>query len=93
MMETDLYQKIETENYPKDTDPKPEIIKELNGYKIVNAWTKTDDSGHYQFVGVVPGVYKIRFTYSDGTQYITDLDSEGNYTAVQENGENIDVNL
>ena len=40
-----------------------------------NASTKTDQNGYYQFKGVVPGYYYIRFTYGDGTQKIMSADS------------------
>ncbi len=43
----------------------------------------TNNSGYYEFVGVVPGYYYIKYTYGDGTQKMVDLGSGGN----------VDINL
>lgn len=65
--EAKLYQQTGTENTPEGASSKTG-----NGYKVVDAYAVTDENGYYQFVGVVPGVYKLRFTYSDGTQEMVD---------------------
>ena len=41
-----------------------------NHYKISKAQQVTKDDGKYEFTGIVPGLYYIRFTYGDGTQKI-----------------------
>lgn len=38
------------------------------------AMTTTGDNGEYEFRGIVPGKYFLRFTYGNGKQEITDLD-------------------
>ena len=43
-------------------------------YEKKKAQTVTKDDGTYEFIGVVPGYYYLRFTYGDGTQEIWTTD-------------------
>ena len=64
-----LYQEDKISEYNANKD----------NYLGIEATTKTvssgnvEENGHYEFRGIVPGYYYLRFTYGDGTQKICDL--------------------
>ena len=60
---------------------KVELLKKSNGAKATlyyengttrEAITYTDSSGGYEFKGIIPGEYYVRYTYGDGSQVIDD---------------------
>lgn len=66
-----------------DAEGKPQIAKLYNleisnsgvaKTNIVDAVTNTDKYGNYQFLGVIPGRYLLRYTYGEGTWIV---DSSG----------------
>lgn len=42
----------------------------------------TNQNGYYEFVGVIPGEYLLRYTYSDGTTKL--VDTNGNETVIEQ---------
>lgn len=63
------------------------IVKENGNNKtdVSKAEIKTNKFGKYEFVGVVPGYYYIRFTYGDGSQKIYAVSADGNSSTEIEN--------
>ncbi len=59
---------------PGDTTAEKVQDKIEKGYMITKAITTTNPEGYYEFLGVTPGVYKLRFTYSNGDQVIMNPD-------------------
>lgn len=59
------------------------LYKEENGEIIPteDATTTTNEQGNYQFEGVIPGNYLLRYRYSDGTTQI--VDTNGNKTPIE----------
>ena len=58
------------------------VVYEENG-ELPNAIVYTSKEGKYEFDGVVPGYYYIRFTYGDGTQKM--IDTNGNEVDIKSN--------
>ncbi len=73
---TNLYrleaEKDENDNYKYKIKNGVVAIEYQENNKLPKAETVTSDDGTYEFRGVVPGYYMIRFTYSDGTQKMMD---------------------
>ena len=59
------------------------LYKEENGERIFKekATIITNEKGEYEFEGVIPGNYLLRYTYSDGTTQI--VDTNGNKTSIE----------
>lgn len=65
-------------------------------YKISKADTTVEEGGEFEFKGVIPGMYYLRFTYGDGTQRL--YDSNGKIVKVKdkdgkETNEDVSVSL
>lgn len=65
---------VPTNLYKVDSAGNP-ILANNNEYVKASMKT-TEKEGKYEFVGVVPGEYFLRFTYGDGTQKIVDLNGK-----------------
>lgn len=72
--------KVELLNEAKEVSDLYKVDKSTNTIvyeeesKLPKAVTQTDENGNYEFEGVVPGYYYVRFTYGDGTQKIMPAD-------------------
>ena len=55
----------------------PKAVSELN-FNAVPATYTTEANGYYEFVGVVPGKYYIKYTYSNGSVVYKGTNEETN---------------